>query len=209
MFLLRQPSPADLERTLHAQDSEPLSYPDPGVTRLSEAPGYARNQHQAILGSGADVYLRAVGAMRRWAMYALPWTHVYPPGAPVQEGSVLATVVHHLGFWSVNPCRVVYVDEQQSPAARSFAFAIGTLPLHSEHGEERFRVEWDRERDQVRFEILAYANPEHWMARMGAPYVRLLQRRFGREALRAVKAEVANTVPSTLVPPSRTGGARC
>jgi len=190
MFLLRQPSPQLIDRVLDAQRSAPLSYPDPGITRSPDTQGYSRNHHQAQLGSGSDSYLRTVAAVRSWAMYSLPWTTVYPPEAPIEPGTVFAAVVHHLGFWSINPCRIVYVEEQESASLHSFSFAIGTLPLHSERGEERFLVEWNRATDLVRFEILAYAGPQHWMARVGAPYVRLLQQRFGRAALQAVRARV-------------------
>lgn len=193
MFLLRRPTTALIGRILDAQRSAPLSYPDAGVTRGGDVHGYARNHHQACVGSGRDAYLRAVAAVQGWAMYDLPWTQVHPAETPVQAGATFATVVHHLGFWSINPCRIVYVDEQETASFRRFAFGIGTLPLHSERGEERFLVEWDRKNDAVRFEILAYAGPQHWMARVGGRYVRILQRRFGREALLAVAARVQRT----------------
>jgi uncharacterized protein (UPF0548 family) len=190
MFLLRRPTPALLDRVLDAQRTEPFSYPRPGMTRGERPAAYPLNHHRAELGHGEDTYLRAVAALRRWAMYDMPWTTVYPAATRVVEGAVFAAIVHHLGFWSANPCRVVYVDEADGPARRSFAFAIGTLPAHSETGEERFSVEWDRASDVVRFEILAYAGAWHWMARMGGPYVGILQRRFGRAAIEAVRAEV-------------------
>ena len=191
MFLLRRPTPRLIDRVLNGQRAEPLSYPDPGMTRSADVVrGYSRNHHEARLGSGAETYLRAVAAVRRWGMYDMQWTDVYPAEMPIQTGGVFATLVHHLGFWSINPCRIVYVEEQETSSMRTFCFAIGTLPLHSERGEERFLVEWDRVRDVVRFEILAYASPWHWMARIGGPYVRFLQRRFGREALLAVHAQV-------------------
>jgi uncharacterized protein (UPF0548 family) len=98
-------------------------------------------------------------------------------------------VVRHLGFWSVNPCRIVYVEETDGDMA-TFAFAIGTLPAHSERGEERFRVEWHRADDSVWFEILAYAGARHWLARLGSPFVGHLQRRFGRDALAAMQLAV-------------------
>ena len=190
MFLLRRPSLALKDRILDAQRHQPLSYPNAGMTRGAQPPGFPRNHHEARLGSGEATYLRAVAALRGWAMYDLPWTAVHPPEAPVQEGTVLATVIHHLGFWSINPCRIVYLDERDTPAHRTFSFALGTLPLHSETGEERFLVEWNRSTDEVRFEILAYAGAFHWMARLGAPYVGMLQRRFGRAAIEAVRARV-------------------
>lgn len=190
MFLLRRPSPALIERVLAAERPAPLSYPDAGITRTGGARGYGVNRHELRLGAGAEVYARAVAAARSWAMYDLPWTHVVPPGTPAEPGAVFATVVHHLGFWSINPCRVVYVDEQETEEARTFAFAIGTLPRHSERGEERFTVEWKRADGSVRFEILSYAGARHWMARIGVRYVRVLQARFGRAALQAVRARV-------------------
>jgi uncharacterized protein (UPF0548 family) len=187
MFLPRRPSPAHVIRVLAAQRTAPLSYAEAGMTRSADARGYPRNHHETVLGSGPDVYQRAVAAVRGWAMYDLPWTEVHPPRTPVVEGAVVATVVRHLGFWSINPCRVVYVDEEDTPALRAFSFALGTLPLHSERGEERFRVEWNRVSGEVRFEVLAYAAARHWMARLSGPYVHHLQRRFGRAALESVR----------------------
>ncbi|WP_414676721.1 DUF1990 family protein [Longimicrobium sp.] len=49
--------------------------------------------------------VRAVAAVQRWAMYDLPWTSLHPAEPPVHTGSTFATVVRHLGFWSINPCR--------------------------------------------------------------------------------------------------------
>jgi uncharacterized protein (UPF0548 family) len=190
MFLLHRPTPEQIDRVLDTQRVEPLSYPAPGMTRSSRPPGFLRNHHETLVGSGPETYLRAVAAVQRWAMYDLPWTEVYPAKMPIHTGGIFATVVRHLGFWSINPCRIVYVEEEESATLRTFSFAIGTLPLHSERGEERFLVEWDRARDAVRFEILAYASPHHWMARLGGPFVRILQRRFGRDALQAVRAHV-------------------
>jgi len=191
MFLIRRPSPALIERVLDEQRTRPLTYPMPGMTRSATGPsGYPRNHHETRLGQGEETFLRAIEAVRGWAMYDLPWTYVHPAAPHVVEGTVFATIVSHLGFWSINPCRIVYVDDTDTTEMRTFAFAIGTLPLHSEAGEERFQVQWDRSTDEVRFEIVAYARAWHWMARLGGPFVGVLQRRFGRQALAAVQARV-------------------
>lgn len=190
MFVIRRPSPTLIERVL-TRENQGLSYPAPGMTASLEKPdGYPRNYHETRLGSGEETFLRGVAAVRSWAMYDLPWTYLHPARPPVQTGSSFATIVSHLGFWSINPCRVVYVHEKDTPASRTFAFAIGTLPLHSETGEERFMVQWNRSTDVVRFEILAYARAWHWMARLSGPFVGILQRRFGRAALAAVRAKI-------------------
>lgn len=190
MFVIRRPSPALIERVL-ARQNQGLTYPEPGMTTSARTPeGYPRNHHETRLGSGEETFLRAAAAVRSWAMYDLPWTYLHPARPAVVTGTRFATIVSHLGFWSVNPCRIVYVHEADTSAVRTFAFAIGTLPLHSETGEERFQVQWDRSTDVVRFEIVAYARAWHWMARLSGPFVRILQRRFGRQALAAVRATV-------------------
>jgi uncharacterized protein (UPF0548 family) len=127
-------------------------------------------------------------------MYDLPWIRLYPDRPPVEPGRVFAAVARHLGFWSVNPCRVAYVEERETLERWTFAFAIGTLPGHSERGEERFQVEWTRADDSVRFEILAFADPAHRLARLAPWYVRRLQRRFAREAALAVRDRVTEAV---------------
>jgi uncharacterized protein (UPF0548 family) len=191
VFLLRRPLPALLARLLAEEAGRPLSYPTPGITRSGGAPGYPRNGRDVVLGAGAATYRRAVAAVRAWAMYDLPWTRLHPGPPAVEPGREFAVVVRHLGFWSVNPCRIVYVEEEETPERSSLSLAIGTLPRHSERGEERFRVEWRRIDDSVRFGILAFAEPAHWLARLGAPYVRVLQRRFARDAARAVSERVS------------------
>jgi uncharacterized protein (UPF0548 family) len=134
-------------------------------------------------------------------MYDLPWTSVFPRGAAVEAGQVVVVQAHHFGFWSLNPCRVVYVEPQMEPPAEPhgerhdpgpaerFAFALGTLPGHSERGEERFSVE--RRGDEVWFELLAVAGPRHWLTWMGYPLLRRLQRTFARAAAAAVTRAAA------------------
>jgi len=65
-----------------------------------------------------------------------------------------------------------------------------TLPEHVESGEERFLIEWDRSDDSVWFDILAFSRPNKFFTWLGYPFVRRLQKRFGRDSaasmLRAV-----------------------
>ncbi|HEX5726221.1 MAG TPA: DUF1990 domain-containing protein [Longimicrobiaceae bacterium] len=187
MFYLRQPSPARIEAVLAAARGLPFSYPEVGATRSLTPAGYPTNHHRLRLGTGRSRFRAAVHALRGWAMYRLPWTALHPPGAPVEAGTTVATVIHHLGFWSVNPCRVVYVEEGEAGGVARFSFALGTVAGHAERGEERFTLEWRREDDAVSFEIFAFAAAEHPLAWLGYPYTRLLQGRFGRQALEAVR----------------------
>lgn len=192
MFSLRRPDDETLRRLLADQARRSFSYPDVGVTRGERSTRLPRSLHRIRLGTGEATYVAALAALETWAMYGLRWTEVFPPDAPVREGAVFATVVRHLGFWSANPCRVVYRESTEGEVA-SASFAIGTLPGHAERGEERFRVE-RRDDDSVWFEILAFAEPRHWLARLGAPVVRRLQHRFCVQALAAVREAVVREV---------------
>ncbi|MHA3773071.1 DUF1990 domain-containing protein [Verrucomicrobiota bacterium sgz303538] len=191
MFFLRKPSEQQICQVLQAQSTEPFSYPEVGATRSNPPSNYPINHHRIRLGTGTDVFIRAVNALKDWTMYRLPWTEVYPARTQIESGNVFATIVQHLGFWSINPCRIVYVEQEREDTAQAFSFAIGTLPAHSERGEERFRVEWHRGDDSVWFDIYAFAGPQHWLARLGYPVVGVLQRRFGRQATDAMHARVS------------------
>jgi len=82
------------------------------------------------------------------------------------------------------------VDEE-GPVKR-YGFAYDTLPEHPESGEERFTVEW-RGDDAVWYDILAFSRPQQFLARLGYPLSRRLQKRFDRDSaaamLRAVRSE--------------------
>jgi len=76
------------------------------------------------------------------------------------------------------------VDEE-GPVQR-FGFTYGTLPDHAGSGEERFLIEWDREEGSVWYDILAFSRPRHLLARLGYPWVRRVQKRFGWESAAAM-----------------------
>jgi hypothetical protein len=42
-------------------------------------------------------------------MFSMPWVNLHWPSAPIQVGTDVAVSVHHLGFYSLNACRIVYV----------------------------------------------------------------------------------------------------
>jgi uncharacterized protein (UPF0548 family) len=97
-------------------------------------------------------------------------------------------VVRHVGFWSVNISRIVYLIDEES----RYGFAYGTLPSHSEEGEERFFVEHDKTTDEVWYDLYAFSKPRHPLARIGYPISRHLQKRFARESLAAMKRACQN-----------------
>jgi len=185
MFTLFEPTDSQIKIFLAGQKDLPFSYKEVGASQNTIPAGYPVNHHRIQLGNGADVFARAKDALRSWTMYKLAWTRLYPFGAPVAAGEVVCVVVNHLSFWSVNPCRIVYILEENGAVER-FGFAFGTLPGHSEEGEERFTIEWRHEDDSVWYELLAFARPHHILAKIGFPFVGLLQRKFAVDSQKAM-----------------------
>ncbi|MEO8624091.1 MAG: DUF1990 domain-containing protein [bacterium] len=172
-----------------------MTYAEIGATRNESPPmGYAIDRNRIRLGSGSVVFERAVAALHRWRMLTLTWASVAPEAAPVVAGTTVAVVVRHYGFWSLNACRIVYVvsgDTIDADGARRVAFAYGTLPEHGAIGVERFSVEWYPTDDSVWFGMYAFSRPGKLLARLGYPLGRRLQRRFARDAMRAMFEAVA------------------
>lgn len=180
-----EPSGERVKDFLKAQSALPFSYREVGASRDEVPPNYPVNHHRIQIGSGAKTFAAAVKALRHWTMYDLRWTRLYPTDAPVAVGEVVCVVVDHGFCWSLNPCRIVYVLEENGSIERS-GFAIGTLPGHSEEGEERFIVEWRREDDSVWFEIFSFARPHNIFARIGFPLVSWFQNKFAADAQSAM-----------------------
>ena len=190
MFRLRKPSDMEIRSFLATQERLPFSYPEVGASRGGAPAGHPINHRRGKLGAGQETYTRAVNAIRRWKMYDLPWTRLCWPDTPIRVGETVVVVAHHVGFWSLNPSRIIYLIEDEG-AIRRYGFAFGTLPGHSEHGEERFTVEWHHGDDSVWYDIFAFAGPQHLLAKVGYPVVRLIQKRFAADSEQSMRRAVA------------------
>jgi uncharacterized protein (UPF0548 family) len=186
MLLFRKPSPATLRDFLAAQAKLDLTYTAVGATAAVPPPGYVVDRTRSRLGEGEKVFQGAKAALQRWEHFRLGWVEALPPETPIKVGQVVAVVARLFGLWWLNACRILYVVDE----ADKFGFAYGTLPDHAETGEERFQVEWDRHDDSIWYDIVAFSRPRHFLARLGYPYTRIVQRRFARDSaatmLRAV-----------------------
>lgn len=101
-------------------------------------------------------------------------------------GTIVAVLIRHLGFWSLNGCRVLYSVGSLDDVGR-FGFADGTLTNHAESGEELFEVYIDPQTDEVIYRIRAISWPQATLARIGQPIVRVLQARFRDQSAAAMK----------------------
>jgi uncharacterized protein (UPF0548 family) len=204
MWLLHQPSDDTIRTFLASQASLPFSYPEVGASRDGAPAGYAFDHNRALLGQGRDIFEAACAALCRWEMFPRPWTRIHPIDTPLEPGRAVAMLARIFGTWCLNACRIVSVIDEATPV-RCFGFAYGTLPGHVESGEERFLVEWLAD-DSVWYDLRAFSRPRSWMARLGYPLARRLQRRFARDSKAAMQAAVARAVPPAGVGAGPPGG---
>ena len=86
--------------------------------------------------------------------------------------------------------------DEEGPVTR-YGFAYGTLPGHAESGEERFNVEWHEQDDAVWYDIVAFSRPQQFLARLGYPFARRLQKRFARDSAAAMRRGVGPGTSTT------------
>lgn len=187
MFLARRPAPRQVEAFLKELEGLPLSYEPIGIAQLT--PGdFQADESITVIGQGPAAFARAKLSLASWRQFAFDWVELLPRSARIEPGTNVAVLVHHLGFWSLNGCRVVYSIGDQVGSV--FGLAYGTLTNHSECGEEIFEVSLN-EREEVIYRIRAVSKPQALLARIGYPYARLLQARFRRDSTRALKAAIS------------------
>jgi uncharacterized protein (UPF0548 family) len=108
MLLLKVPRENEVRSFVRDQQDLPLSYPTPGMTQRGAPGGFNVDHNRVRLGEGVDTFARAKHALRAWRMFDLGWVRLFWPDSPIEVGTVVAVVVQHLGFWSLNACRIVY-----------------------------------------------------------------------------------------------------
>ena len=188
MFLWRKPNGAMLAQLLATHQTKSFSYAAVGGTQREAPAGYTVDHNRILIGHGLDQFETAKAAIDDWKMFDLNWIELFPTRPSVHVGTAVAVVVSHLGFWSLNISRLIYVIDETS----RYGFAYGTLPCHSEAGEERFLIEHDPNSDEVWYCLYAFSRPKHPLARIGYPISRYLQKRFARESLVAMKRACQN-----------------
>jgi len=179
MFLGHRPSPLEVEAFIAASRQLPLSYAPIGLAWQDRA-GFQVDKQEVVIGSGQAAFDRAKVALTRWRHFELGWVEVFPTLAAVAPGTVVVVLVRHLGFWSLNGCRVVYAIAGDD--SREFGFAYGTLTNHAEIGEEIFKVSLRPGTGEVSYVICAVSKPRSLLARLGYPVTRSLQARFRRDS---------------------------
>jgi uncharacterized protein (UPF0548 family) len=182
MFFTQRPSPAAIERFLRASQEARLSYAPIGI--LGDGVSGSLDEAIVTIGNGYTDFERAKAALMAWKQFNVGWVETFPHHAPIAVGTVVAVLMRHFGFWSLNGCRVVYNVGSHRDAR--FGFAYGTLTNHAESGEELFEVILNRDNEDVKYRIRATSRPQAALARLGQPIVRALQARFRRDSAAAM-----------------------
>jgi len=188
VFLLCRPSAEFVRQFVANQSPLPFSYSDVGSTATQPPAGYRVDHNRIQLGIGAETYQRAIAALRQWRQFDIGWVGIVPAETMLAEGAVVAVEAKAFGLWSLNSARVVYMIDDQHEVNARFGFAYGTLPEHVEEGEERFTVEYHSD-GSVWYDIYAFSRPQHRLAKIGSPLVRMLQQRFAKDSMAAMVAE--------------------
>jgi len=150
------------------------------------------DERTVAIGRGQADFERARAALLGWKQFDIGWVETFPRQAPIAVGTVIAVLIRHLGFWSLNGCRVLYSVGSLNDFGR-FGFAYGTLINHAESGEELFEIFVDGKTEKVVYRIRATSRPQATLARFGQPIVRALQERFRDHSVAAMKlATLAN-----------------
>lgn len=191
MFLIAKPTEENIRLFLEAQKGKPFSYGEVGATQNDNAPnGYTLDRNRVQVGSGSETFERAVKAVRSWKMFDLSWTKLYFDNTPIEVGQTVAVLIKHFGFWSLNTSQIVYVVDETTDTIEKFGFAYGTLTEHGERGEERFSVEYHKRDESVWYDLYAFSQPNHFLAKLGYPASRYLQKQFAIESKAAMQRAV-------------------
>lgn len=191
MFLAVRPSATAIDRFLFESRELPLSYSPVGI--LSPNDGRPDVHEWTFrIGHGETAFERAKTALRSWKQFDIGWVETFPRAAPIAVGTVVAVLIRHLGFWSLNGCRIVYSVDAGTDNRR-FGFAYGTLTNHAESGEELFEVFLDPHTTAVMYRIRAVSWPQAALTHVGQPIVRALQARFRSHSAEAMERATRST----------------
>ena len=182
MFLLTKPGRDTFRRFLNQSEADTFSYKEIGSTADKPPQNYNIDHNRIELGNGDNTFRLAKAAIEQWKMFDLGWVEVFDPAALIEHGRTIAVLIRHFGFYSLNATRIVYVINEST----RFGFAYGTLTEHGEIGEERFLVESDDRTGKVYYDILAFSRPGHFLAKLGYPLTRYLQKCFAKDSMQAM-----------------------
>ena len=188
MFFATRPSAEVIDRFLRGSQELPLSYAPSNILLAGDI-GHDSDEAVVSIGRGQRDLSRARTALMQWKHFDIGWVEVFPQDPSVAVGTIVALLVRHFGFWSLNGCRVLYRVGSSDDGSR-FGFGCGTLTNHLVAGEELFEVFIDDCTDDVMYRIRAAVWPWAKLAGVSQPIVKMFQTRFRRQSAAALTRAV-------------------
>ncbi|MDN3294878.1 DUF1990 domain-containing protein [Streptomyces ficellus] len=173
-----------LIRSLSTTPAPPaFNYPDVGATRTRPLPtGYHHLHHEALIGSGREVFERAGAAVTTWRMHRAASARMRTGSARAEPGTAVYVSLGAGPLRITAPCEVVWTAYEE----RRTGFAYGTREGHPESGEESFVVEL-RADGSVWFTVTAFSRPGRWYTQAAGPLARALQHGYARHLGRTLR----------------------
>jgi len=184
MFTFRRPDDDELDTFLRRLALSDRSYEPIGLSSMSPD-GYNIDELRVEIGRGQEQFEKAKRALDSWRGLDVGWAFAKASEPTPEVGADVVVAAGHLGFWSLNGCRVVARAAETENRA---GFSYGTLADHAEEGEESFTVELDQ--DIVWYSIRAVSKPHALLARLGGPVARRLQHKFRVDSAAAMRRAV-------------------
>jgi uncharacterized protein (UPF0548 family) len=155
-------------------------------------PGKIRTTSETI-GWGHKRFEKAKVALRHLEQFDLPGTFI--SGADrARVGARYWVHANRLGLWTSAPVQVEHFEEQK----RRVALGILTLESHPLAGMEEFLLEM-HDNGVVTLTISAQAEPVLAWSRLIRPWIRVMQARFRRAAIRRVRNASARVIPQAVI----------
>jgi uncharacterized protein (UPF0548 family) len=195
VFLLRRPSDEFIRQTIDEASLGELTYSHAGLTQRGQSPdGFARKGCQAVVGHGQADFESAKAAINDLAMLNFGWFSVVGKPTSIEPQQQISTLVKVAGLFSLQVARIIYVDDTED----RYGFGYGTLAGYPLSGEERFTVSWNRETDEVTYEIDSFSRPVSVLMRLGLPVVALNRWRFYRGSINAMRQAISTAKSSAV-----------
>lgn len=190
MLSFRKPSAERLAEMLRRCESSKLSYAFPGSIERGKTPtGFNRDRAKCLLGVGKEAWSAALESFKLWRFMPTSVVEVVPPET-IECEQIVGVLFYGLGVWSSNPARIIRVHDFENENVTQYGFTYATLPGHVEQGEERFLLNWNRETDEVWYELDAVSRPNHMLAWIAYPYARWQQARFRKQSCASMQRSV-------------------
>ena len=168
------------------QSRQAPTYAELGASlTASFPPGYHHDRYDVALPTDPRAFGLAGDGLRQWVAHRGAGVEVTPNDVGLVEGDTVVLALPLGPVRAIAACRIVRVVDEPD----RFGFAYGTLPLHPEQGEESFVIERDVA-GVTRFTIRVFSRPRDFLARIGAPVSRTIQRRVTNGYLDAMRSFV-------------------